>query len=140
MAKSYHTRLEVRGYELDSFGHVNHAVYLSYLEHARWEMLTREGITLQKFNEWKRWPVVANIEIAYLKPTFLGEQLDVETHVLEHGRSFFTFQQTVSRGGTAVLKAKVRAVMVDERGKPSAFPDRVSRLWTESPGEEPASP
>ena len=34
------TRFEfnVRGYELDSFGHVNNAVYLNYLEQARWEM------------------------------------------------------------------------------------------------------
>lgn len=28
---------EVRGYELDSFGHLNNAVYLNYLEAARWD-------------------------------------------------------------------------------------------------------
>ena len=37
--KTYLCTLEVRGYELDSFGHVNHGVYVSYLEHARWKML-----------------------------------------------------------------------------------------------------
>jgi DNA-binding response OmpR family regulator len=31
MPKIYECALEVRGYELDSFGHVNHAVYISYL-------------------------------------------------------------------------------------------------------------
>ena len=29
------TRLTVRPYECDSYGHVNHAVYVNYLEHAR---------------------------------------------------------------------------------------------------------
>ncbi|MCK4259553.1 MAG: thioesterase family protein [Halanaerobiales bacterium] len=28
---------EVRGYELDSFNHVNNAVYIRYLEQARWK-------------------------------------------------------------------------------------------------------
>ena len=31
--------IEVRTSELDSFGHVNHAVYLNYFEHARFEAL-----------------------------------------------------------------------------------------------------
>ena len=30
---------DVRGYELDSFGHVNNSVYLSYMEEARWQMM-----------------------------------------------------------------------------------------------------
>ena len=50
--KTYRTELEVRGYELDSYGHVNHAVYPSYLEHARWQMLESESINLKTFAEW----------------------------------------------------------------------------------------
>lgn len=29
--------VQVRGYELDSFGHVNNAVYLQYAETAKWD-------------------------------------------------------------------------------------------------------
>ena len=36
---SYSLKTEVRGYELDSYGHVNNAVYVSYTEQARWKML-----------------------------------------------------------------------------------------------------
>src|SRR6185437_16164438 len=72
MSKAYRTQLEVRGYELDSFGHVNHANYLNYFEHARWRMLQDEGITLEVLEKWKRWPVIAAIEVKYLKPTFMG--------------------------------------------------------------------
>jgi acyl-CoA thioester hydrolase len=37
-------RIAVRGYELDSNGHLNRAVYLQYAEHARWEQLRASGI------------------------------------------------------------------------------------------------
>ena len=33
----------VRGYELDSFGHMNNAVYLNYIEQAQWEILRKSG-------------------------------------------------------------------------------------------------
>ena len=38
----YTCHLTVRGNELDSFGHVNNAIYLNYLEQARWEILRDE--------------------------------------------------------------------------------------------------
>jgi acyl-CoA thioester hydrolase len=128
--KTYSTQLEVRGYELDSFGHVNHAVYVSYLEHARWHMLYEEEITLEKFKEWKRWPVIAGIEIAYLKPTFLGDQLTIETHCAEKSRTSLSFEQTIKRGDAQVLRAKIKVVIVNENGKPSEMPEPMSKAWT----------
>ena len=63
------TRFEfnVRGYELDSFGHVNNAVYLNYLEQARWEMFLENeewGAFLKK-NEV--FPAVIENRIRYLR-------------------------------------------------------------------------
>src|SRR5206468_4148735 len=95
MSKVYRCTLEVRGYELDSFGHVNHAVYVSYLEHARWKMLGEEGITPAQFDEWKRWPVIGGLELKYLKPTFIGDELDIQSEVLQHGRSHFLIGRSV---------------------------------------------
>jgi YbgC/YbaW family acyl-CoA thioester hydrolase len=40
------TRLRVRFHELDPCGHVNHAVYLSYLEAARIDHLASRGVEL----------------------------------------------------------------------------------------------
>jgi len=36
-------RLSVRGYELDSYNHVNNAVYLNYYEQARWQLMKETG-------------------------------------------------------------------------------------------------
>jgi len=63
--KTYYCSIEVRGYELDSFGHVNHGAYVSYLEHARWKLLEEEGITIKNFNDWGMWPVIIWIESHY---------------------------------------------------------------------------
>ena len=129
MPKTYHCSIEVRGYELDSFGHVNHAMYVSYLEHARWKLLEEEKILLAQFNEWKRWPVIASLEISYLKPTFMGEKLDIRTQISESGRTSFFAEQEIFRGETSVLKAKVKVVMVNENGRPSEMPLAVKQLW-----------
>jgi acyl-CoA thioester hydrolase len=129
--KLYTCRLEVRGYELDSFGHVNHSVYLNYLEHGRWRMLNDEGITLDWIEREKLWPVIVGIEIRYLKPTFMGDVLEVRTQVVEHSRSRFTLEQTVYRDDIAVTTAKVQSVVINQEGRPVRIPEPYTRLWKE---------
>ena len=131
MAKSYRCSIEVRGYELDSFGHVNHAVYVSYLEHARWKVLAEEGITLERFAKWKRWPVIARIQLEYKKPVFLGESLEIRTRISDHGKTNFTFEQKIYRGEVVILNAEVLAVMINEKGRPSELPHEIFRLWSD---------
>lgn len=129
MEKVYRTTIEVRGYELDSYGHVNHAVYIQYLEHARWKMLQDEGITLNHFTQWKCWPVIAGLEVKYLKPTFVGDQLEVETRLIEFRRTGFRLEQKIFRSGTQVLHGVINAVMVNERGRPTAMPQEMERVF-----------
>ena len=127
--KTWKTLLHVRGYELDSFGHVNHAVYISYLEHARWELLREEGITLEEFKTWNRWPVIAALEAKYLRPSFLGDALEIHTYITEGGRSRFIFEQAILKEGQKIFTATVHAVMVNEKGRPAPVPDELERLW-----------
>jgi YbgC/YbaW family acyl-CoA thioester hydrolase len=127
-SKTYHCTVDVRGYELDSFGHVNHAVYISYLEHARWKLLEEERIGLKEFNEWKRWPVIAGLEATYLKPTFLGDKLDVRTRLEAAGRTGFFAEQEMYRSDVLVFKGKVRVVIVNENGRPSELPSELTGL------------
>lgn len=129
-SRVYRSTLEVRGYELDSFGHVNNAVYLNYLEHARWKMLNQEGITLEQIQKDKRWPVISAIEIKYLRPLFMGETFEIRSRVLEHSRVRFVIEQLLYRGETAIAAAKVNCVIVDETGRPNELPDSYSKFWS----------
>jgi Acyl-ACP thioesterase len=40
--------LLIRGHHLDTFGHVNNAKYLQILEEARWDVITRNGYSLDE--------------------------------------------------------------------------------------------
>ena len=57
------TTVDVRSYELDSFAHVNHAVFLNYLEYARFDTLRQGGFPYQEIIA-RGWGVyVVRIEI-----------------------------------------------------------------------------
>ena len=127
--KVYRCEIEVRGYELDSYRHVNHAVYFNYLEFARWKMLESEGLPLKKLDEWKRWPVVAGLEAKYLKPTYMGDRLTVETRIVGTRRVAFEIEHRVLRGTEEVFHAKVHAVIINEHGRPADMPPEMTRLW-----------
>ncbi|MDX1567801.1 MAG: acyl-CoA thioesterase, partial [Longimicrobiales bacterium] len=43
----FETSIETRSYELDAFGHLNHAVYLNYFEVARIKLLEEAGYPVQ---------------------------------------------------------------------------------------------
>ena len=61
----FSARWRVRGYELDSNGHVNNAVYLTYMEEARIAFLS------QASEEDALGMVVARIEIDFRSPAEL---------------------------------------------------------------------
>lgn len=120
--------LEVRGYELDSFGHVNHAVYVQYFEHARWKMLADHGITRESLDAVKRWPVIAEIEVRYLKPTYLGDSLEVRSHVSKKGRTHFEVTHEIFRADECVCSGRVQVVIVNANGRPDEMPDLMKKM------------
>lgn len=128
MAKTYRCTILVRGYELDGFGHVNNSVYLNYLEHARWQLLKEEGITLPLLQSWKRFPILAGVQARYLKPLFMGDEIVVETQIFENGRTGFDFDQVILKDGTRVFEAKVHVVTVNELGRPVEAPVEITHL------------
>jgi YbgC/YbaW family acyl-CoA thioester hydrolase len=130
--------IEVRAYELDSFGHVNHANYLHYLETARWKMLGEEGITLETIRKWDRWPVIAALDIQYRRPVLFGDVLEVRSRLIDYRRSSMQIEQDVYRGETLVASAKIRSVIVSGDGRPAEMPPELSEKWRVAMGKAPA--
>ena len=127
--KTYRSTIEVRAYELDSFGHVNHANYLHYLETARWKMLGEEGVTLETIRAWDSWPVIAELAIQYRRPAHAGDHLDVETRLLEFRRSSMRIEQTITRGETLIASATIRSVIVNGKGTPVEAPPEMRKRF-----------
>lgn len=98
------TSVKVRFRDLDAFGHVNNAVFATYLEQARTETyLALTGRTDPVEDGAGLDFVVARAEIDYLLPVRHGTELRVEVRPARLGRSSFDFAYTVSDGEDALV-------------------------------------
>ncbi len=121
--------LEARAYELDSFGHVNHAVHLNYFEQARFQVLARCGFTYDELAR-RGWAIhVIRIEVDYLSEVLLGDQLRIRTWAEGFSRTSMVMLQEARRDPregeadtTPVARARVVAVWIGENGRPIRVP------------------
>ncbi|MYW66695.1 thioesterase [Streptomyces sp. SID8379] len=109
MAERFSVRVEVRGYETDSQGHLNQAVYLQYAEHARWSLLRHGGIEQRDLLARGVGPVVLETTIRYLAELHAGDRVDVGC-VFEwgEGKTFRVRQEITRPDGT--LSAELTSV------------------------------
>ena len=112
----------VRSYECDSYGHVNNAVYLHYLETARHQYLLDNGINLAELRATGHALIVAKISIEYRVPVTTDDALQVLTRALRKGRIGGVLHQVIERDGRTVAEADVTWVCVDARGRPARLP------------------
>ncbi|NPA26742.1 MAG: acyl-CoA thioesterase [Chloroflexi bacterium] len=103
------TVVQVRYGDLDTLGHANNAVYLSYLEMGRVAYLRqRLGVAHPRGFAF----VVARVEIDYLRPAHLGDLLVVALKPVHIGRSSFTFGYCLIHGQEGHTVAQARSVQV----------------------------
>jgi acyl-CoA thioester hydrolase len=107
----------VRWDDIDAFGHVNNAKYLTYIQEARflWSPLLEM--------------VVAKAEVDYLVPIYIGGRFyDITLWVEQIGNSSFTLGYEVI-GDNGVVHAKVKTVQVavsmeTKKSRPLTEPER----------------
>src|SRR4029079_6062661 len=90
--------LEVRFRDCDPMGHVNNAVYLTYLESARfaWWRSAFGPLGLKEHGF-----IVARVEIDYRKPALPGDRLLIRLRVDTVGRSSFAVGYEISHAKTS---------------------------------------
>ncbi len=121
--------LEVRGYELDSFKHVNNAVYVHYLEQARWNIF-KETDTFPFFEKNKIIPVVIESHIRYIQESKLFEELVVRTKVRIE-EPYMAFYQDIYKVKTQkkCCAAKILHLFLDEEKVPYTLPEDILKKW-----------
>ena len=80
--------VSVRFRDCDAMGHVNHAVYFTYLEQCRltfWRELTGAPSPHTRV-------IIARAECDYRAPAYFGDELEVRLKVGDIGRSSFTLE------------------------------------------------
>ncbi|GAB1338620.1 acyl-CoA thioesterase [Streptomyces sp. E-15] len=109
MAEPFSVRVTVRGYETDTQGHLNQAVYLNYAEHARWSLLQAAGISQARLVGRGVGPVALETTLRFLRELLAGDEVDV-TCVFEWGDGKTFRVRPEIRKADGPLAAEVTAV------------------------------
>jgi len=133
--RAYEADVAVRYRDLDPNGHVNHAVYASFLEHARTDYYA---------DVFDRRPgdlghVIVRLAVDYRAPARLGDDLTVAIGLVGTGETSVDRAYAVRRAdgdggagdagddrpaGQLLAEAETTHVFLDDAGEPAAVPDR----------------
>jgi acyl-CoA thioester hydrolase len=116
------SRLTVRTYECDSYGHVNNANYLHYLEYARYEFLRDIGFDYPAMIKAGYGVYVARVEIDYKQPALPDDELLIRSWSVKKGAVSGIIAQEITRNGQLIVAAKVTWAFVDSTGMPVKIP------------------
>ncbi len=121
-------RLAARVYyaDTDFSGVVYHARYLEFLERGRSDFLRMAGVHHTELADGKHgeriaW-VVRRMEIDFVAPARIDDVLTVDTRTEDISGARIFMAQTLSRGDTVLVRAKVEAAIVGAAGRPRRFP------------------
>jgi YbgC/YbaW family acyl-CoA thioester hydrolase len=122
--------VEARSYELDPYGHLNNAVYVSWLEHGRLGYLWDRGHSFTSIPEtFGVHVVVVHSELAYKAQVRLGDRLRIETRIVKFGTTSFTFAQEIAfPDGKVAAEGTVTLVCVGTDGVPTPIPPDLRKM------------
>jgi acyl-CoA thioester hydrolase len=110
----HHERVRFR--DVDALGHVNNAVFLTYLEEARIGFLHPIGAEASGM-------ILARVEIDFRAPLRMGDEIEVGVRPRKVGTKSFELEYEVRRGETVAAEAKTVLVSFDyETGRPVEVP------------------
>jgi YbgC/YbaW family acyl-CoA thioester hydrolase len=122
MKNSHKSNITVRGYELDSNGHVNNAVYLQYYELARWEMMKDLGF-LDLLKGSGLTVVVVESLVRYMRELCMFDDLSVES-TYEEKSPYLIFHQKIidKKTNLPASRARIKTVFIGQDKVPQDIP------------------
>jgi thioesterase-3 len=130
------TRIKVRGYHLDGYGHVNNARYLEFLEEARWALVEERAALADLVAQGMGFMIV-RVDISFRRPAGFGEVIEVRTAPRRMGRRSATLAQNIVRAsdGEIIAQADVTFVTFDlESGRPLEIDERLREAFGPAAG------
>jgi acyl-CoA thioester hydrolase len=115
---SFVHRENVRFRDLDAMGHVNNAVFATYVEQARIAFLSPHGAKIENM-------ILARLEIDFRSPAELGETIEITVMPSRIGTKSFDLEYVLRAGDRVVAEAKTVLVAYDyERSRSVEIPER----------------
>ena len=117
--------------DTDLAGIVYYANYLKFIERGRTEFVRARGIDQSALKADQGIVfAVRRVEADYLAPARFDDLLHVETVVTEVKGASILMDQTISRDGMVLFRAKVTLVCLNSAGRAQRMPDAVRMSLT----------
>lgn len=120
--------VQIRYRDLDSLGHVNNAVHLTYFEMGRVSLLEK---FIGKLDPNNVGFVIVHSEVDYRKPIYLSSRLEVETTISQVGDTSFTFSHVLNdldARDKPFAYGKTVGVLIDSEGRKMKLPEDFRKM------------
>lgn len=100
-------RVQVKEFHLDTFGHVNNAMYLTLYEEARWDFITAHNFGLERIKAEKMGPVIIEAHVKYKRELVNREWIHIQSAPGEiNGKIMEINQQMMKADGKIASEAR----------------------------------
>lgn len=134
----HQTKIQVRWGELDPYNHVNHAVYSSYLEHARVATLEQLDRGMESLAESGHQIVIVRSDVRFRASATAGDELVISTRIGALKAATMIWCQTIDRNHQRIVDAEIHAACLSRNGRPVRIPralrDALEQLATPGDG------
>lgn len=127
---------EILEQHLDTFGHVNNAVYLQLYEEARWDFITKNGLGLKQILESKIGPVLLDVHMTFKSELGNREKIKIISQARSEMRNKFVMildQKMVKENGKIASTLTLSVGMMDLKARKLISP---SAEWLKALGVE----
>ena len=83
MNEIFEYKVEIKENHLDSFGHVNNAIYVQLYEEARWDFITKNGFGLERIQKDQVGPVLLDLKVRFKREIKNRETILITSQSIE---------------------------------------------------------
>jgi YbgC/YbaW family acyl-CoA thioester hydrolase len=125
-------RLLIREHHLDTFGHVNNAVYLALFEEARWQFVTELGFGIKQVQETQTGPTILEVKLQFKREIKNRETIVIRTQVTDVTGKITTLRQAmVNAAGEEACIAEFKVGLFDLQARKLILP---TEAWSRALG------